>query len=310
MTEAAWFKETWFIPDTQLTTRLDDLASNHRSSTFGSIAIAFVDNLRGIQSTLSLPYQLIFAEVNNLHWQRFQLAARIRILPLPGDPAPTVEDEVAADHAGRKKFEEFVAGPGNQIIVDEVVARLNALHTDPHTSAAGRELGFQGIVLLWSAFEVLARDLFVAIINLRPELSVTLNAHSDSKKRFSLDRFDLATLDKFSYDLSRNMGTILAQKADLDDIHSIRDVFCIIFDDSSELAEALRADELWFLFQKRNLIVHRRGIVDDHYRVRMPGALLPGSVLTVKPSEVELFLAKVLTAGQQLLERAGALISA
>ena len=48
-----------------------------------AIALAFLDNLKGVLRTLSLPFQFTYSQVHSLHWQRMLMAERIRARGLP-----------------------------------------------------------------------------------------------------------------------------------------------------------------------------------------------------------------------------------
>lgn len=275
-----------------LITRLERLPSRRKV-----IAQAFVESLHGVVQTLSIPYKYTYSQVHSLHWQRISMAERIRALQLDNED----EREDAARIAAQKKFREFLAGENGDRIANEVLDRLAILSEEDDSLAAARELTRQGVVLVWSAFEVFSRDLFVELLNVEPGWIDRLLANPASRKRFTVEKVDWQTLTSFGFDLSSSLGTFLAQRTDLDDIQTIRDAYGALFPNAIEVNRRLADPLLWLLFQKRNLIVHRRGIVDQHYLEKTGDGLSLGASMWVAPSDVECVLKAVISAGEEIV---------
>jgi len=265
-----------------------------------TVALSFLDNLRGMLRTLSLPFEFTYSQVHGLHWQRILTAERIRALIQTDEE----EGEALALAKARTKIHEFLSSDGQAIIRDEVLDRLNRLASEEQSLGTARELTRQGVVLMWSAFKVLSRDLFTFLLNGHPQWTDRLLVHPATRKRFSVEKLDWQTLSANSFDLSSSMGTLLAQRADLDDIQTIREAFGVLFPDAPNMNQRLGDERLWFLFQKRNLIVHRRGIVDRHYLEKTGDALQLGVQLVIAPAEIESLLSAVLAAGKAVIQRA------
>jgi hypothetical protein len=273
------------------------------SAPYKSVALAFQANLHSVLLTLSIPFQYTFAHVQSLHHQRYVMAERIRALKFKTE-SDTEEDEARRERDARQsangKFKEFADSEGRQLMPREVLERLATIKADPESNAAARELTRQGAVLVWGAFEVLARDLFVEVLNRQPERVETLLSNPSNRKRFGIDKLEFGTLSGFGFDLSKSLGTLLAQRADLDDVVTIKDAYGALFP-SAELAQTLSDWRLWVLFQRRNVIVHRRGIVDQQYNEKTGETLPLGSQLWPTPTEVESYLEAAVVAGARLL---------
>ncbi len=271
-----------------------------------AIALAFQDNLHSVLMTLSIPFQYTFSQVQSLHHQRFVLAERIRALKIPSEP-DSEEDKASRDRLAAEKardsFKQFAQADGREIMPREVLKRLASLRADPEALTAARELTRQGVTLIWGAFEVLARDLFVDLLNRHPTRAEMLLSNPSNRKRFGIDKLDWATLSSYGFDLSHNLGTLLAQRADLDDVPTIKDAYGALFPGADELVAKLSDRQLWMLFQKRNLIVHRRGIVDQQYKDKTGEEIPIGSQLWVAPSEVENFLSATVVSGSELIKQ-------
>lgn len=262
------------------------------------ISLALFDSLHGVVRTLSIPFNYTYSEVNSLHWQRFLMAERIRARGIENEE----EREPTALKIARERFAEYLKGEGKETISDDVLDRLNALLNEPESLAAARELTRQGVVLVWSAVEVLARDCFIYLLNRHPALAEKLLSEQANRKRFSVERIDWQTLASYGYDMSQSLGSLLISKADLTNVPAIRDAYGALFPAATELGKELGDRRLWALCQKRNLIVHRRGIVDQQYLSCTEDTLPIGADLWVSPHEVEDLLNVALQIGTELIK--------
>lgn len=296
---ADFVREVFLVPEdfshtaASLLTVTERITEPHRIT-----SLSFLDSLKGMMRILSMPFDFAYTEVHGLHWQRILMAERIRAL---GHENEAEREDVAIAKA-EAKLKEFLAEDGGAVLREQLVERLHRLASSAESLATARELTRQGIVLMWSAFEVLARDIFVRLLNEKPQLSERLFAHPSTRKRFSGEKVDWQTLASYSYDLSSSMGALLVQRADLDDIQTIRETYGALFPDAAEMARTLADERLWILFQKRNLIVHRRGIVDRQYLDKTGAPQPVGTQLVVTPGDVESLLAAVLLAGEQIID--------
>jgi len=298
---AAEVRQVYLVPpDFSAAARSLLAASNALSDPIKTVALSFLDNLRGMMRTLSMPFEFTYTQVHGLHWQRIMIAERIRAL---GEQDDQARDAVARDKA-KAKMQAFLSADGQQAVQSEVLERLRRLASDEQSLGTARELTRQGVVLMWSAFEVLSRDLFIILLNGNPGWTSRLLEQPATRKRFAVEKLDWQTLVAYSFDLSACMGLLLSQKADLDDIQTIRETYAALFPDAADMNRVLAEERLWFLFQKRNLIVHRRGLVDQHYLDRTGDHVPLGQQLCVTPAEIESLLAAVLAAGESLIRRA------
>jgi hypothetical protein len=260
------------------------------------IAKSFSANLHGVIQTRSIPYHYTHSHVQGLHWQRIHLAELIRARAIETES----EREPVALQRAQEKMDLYLREEGLDKIVDDILARLLSLAEEPASLAAAQELTRQGVVLTWSAFEVLARDLFVCLLNEKPALSNQLLATPFNRKRFSAERIDWSTLAGYDFDLSSRIGSYLISKADLTNIASIREIYSALFPDAVDLQKKLADRRLWMLHQKRNTIVHKRGVVDQQYLSSTGDNRAIGSILVVEPKEIELLLDAVLGVGTEL----------
>jgi hypothetical protein len=274
---------------------LNDLAAGLEND-LQLIAKSFSANLRGVIQTLSIPYQYTQSHVQILHWQRIHIAEMIRARSIENES----ERKPEALRRAKDRMESYVREEGLAKIVDDILDRLLSLTKDAESLAAARELMRQGVVLTWSALEVLARDLFILLLNTKPALSTELLATPSNRKRFSPERIDWSVLASHDFDLSSRLGTYFISKADLTSMTSIRDIYAALLPNALDLQRALADQGLWMLQQKRNLIVHKRGVVDQQYLSSTGDLRALGSTLTVLPKELEELHDAVLIAGTEL----------
>lgn len=277
---------------------LNDLAATLPAD-LGTISISFVENLHGVIRTLSIPFQYTYSQVHGLHWQRVHMAERIRARGI----AKEDEREPTALASAKEKFDAYLQGEGREKVADDVLDRLLWLKNDPESLAAARELTRQGIVLTWSAIEVLARDAFVYLLNNKPAYAELLLADAANRKRFSAERVEWQTLATYGYNLSSSLGSYLISRADLKSVLSIRAAYGALFPSVDALQKLLGDRRFWNLSHKRNLIVHKCGIVDQQYLDSTGDTLAVGDDLWVTPSEVEELLETILKVGTEIVRQ-------
>mgnify|MGYP000895518890 CR=1 FL=1 len=273
---------------------------------FSTIAETFVDRIDATLQTTATPYLLGDQAAHDKHFQRISMAARIRSLKIlaSGDEtaealeARRVEDAHRNSNQGMAEFcasEESV-----DAICSETARFLLYLHKKRKIASVARELLLQGTFSTWSALEMLIGDGLVLLLNSNPKLVTKLLSDPSAKKKFELPKLSADYLAEKGFDLSTQMGSLLFEDRDLSSLAAIRIACEAIFEDST-LRAMLNADSLWLLNQKRHLIAHRRGVVDDEYVRNTGSSLSIGDHLHVSPSEFEENLMGVLSIGQGFL---------
>jgi len=266
---------------------------------------AFCSAIDATHATSSFPYLLASSKASALHFQRFLMAERIRNLHDVFEPMETrkteEESEGLAYEIASDRFRSFQeSDEGINAIVGEISnSLLNALK-DSSTSNASKEVLYQGLVSLWSAFEVMVRDVLTVMLNNSPKLSEKLLSDSSARKYFDLPKVSIDDLSLSGYDLSNKMGSLLFGPRDFSDIRAIRAVMTAIFS-SASVAEVLNNDSLWHLNQDRHLIVHRRGVVDSRY-IQATGTIFQvGESVTVSPRRLEEYFRSVIKCATTIL---------
>jgi hypothetical protein len=242
-----------------------------------------------------MPFIMASTAFRQRRFQQLHAAERILAKYVSGEP-----EEKAHESASKRLSEELSSANGAEQAGDFILADLGHLCASMVMRGAAINLLYQGVVLTWSAFEVLATDLFVTLLNKRPHLASILMKDERTKRWFHTK--DLPRLlEQFSYDFSHHMGDVLVSCHRIDDIDTIRARFDVILPTNIELRTALLDVSLWKLNQKRNLIVHRGGIVDEAYVSNTGENVLPGTALNLSPKDLEFFLNLVRDTGTKLI---------
>jgi hypothetical protein len=105
------------------------------------------------------------------------------------------------------------------------------------------------------------------------------------------------------------MGDILSQAHDLGNLVAIRQVYAALFPEDSLLRDSLSERDLWMLNQRRNLIVHNRGVVDAKYLAVTGESCAVGSQLVTSPLDLERALDKVCSTGPTLIRAVAQLLT-
>ena len=98
------------------------------------------------------------------------------------------------------------------------------------------------------------------------------------------------------------MGSLLFANRKLDNLAIVRDIVQSILPEEREAQIALNSDNLWELNQRRHLIVHQRGLVDDTYLKRTADKASMGDRLEVTSHQLEKYILTVREVIQQLLK--------
>ncbi len=223
------------------------------------------------------------------------------------DAADNVDvTEVARTDAQKRIHDLSDSEEGRAALNHETCCFLLDVSKSEELREAAEQLVRQASVLTWGAFEVLSRDVFKEYLNRTPGAYARLVADVDVRRRFELGKVSLERVADFGFDLSAKLGELLADQNDLSDCGTIKASLLALFPTNSRLRTALGQRDLWKLFQQRNLIVHRRGIVDCRYLEATGDERENGTSLVLKPRELTGHIEIVVEAASALLSAADA----
>lgn len=298
-------RKHFFIPvdETALFAKLDeDIARSLQ--VIAPIARAFRHNLSAVISTVSVPFHLITAHVQDLRFQQIHTSEAIRAQIGIEPTATEVLYEKALPIAKMRFSEEAKMPETIRRWSDQILTELEQSLEREDLARAASELLRQGAIALWGALEVLAQDIFVTVLNTNPTSAVKLLTHDRTKQLFQLKAIPLDTLSTYDFDVSRSFGNILMRYRTVDTIPVMKAVFGVLFPQSGKLREALEQRDLWILNQRRHLIVHRRGVIDADYISKTGDSLALGTELLISPDDLERYLHVTIDAGLELIAEA------
>jgi hypothetical protein len=267
---------------------------------------AFRTNLESVARIISVPYRMahltLAPDVRQEMRERFKRAWNQK-----SDAAGLLGQLQAKADALKRTLEEQVQEviPSHR---NKAITRAREALSNVHVELGVREIFLQSLVLSWGALEVVANDVFVALVDTRPELSVALLRDESCRRLFNSLRIDVELLAEYQFNLASSMGQLLSATRPVDNVEVMKTVFGKLFPKSSELREALASRELWLLNCRRHLIVHRRGVVDDQYLRRSGDTLEPGSRLEVSLDDVRAAIIAVRDVALALLPAAASMM--
>jgi hypothetical protein len=271
---------------------------------FAQAAEAFCSNVRSVVSTAGVPYVFALAAAHVRRYQLFYCAAELEAflaLPETGSKPALDTEEAARMDAERRTRELGQSRTGREALNYDACHLLLELGKTEEVADSAAQLILQATVLTWGAFEVLSREVFRVWMNRTPRAYANLLADSDVRRRFDLSRISIERVAEYDFDLSGRLGDLLIEQNDLADLACIKATFFALFPADSGLRIALNERALWLLFQRRNLIVHRRGIIDGRYLEASGDRLSIGSRLGVQPTELKDYLKLVIEAARALI---------
>lgn len=143
--------------------------------------------------------------------------------------------------------------------------------------------------------------MFILCLNTRADLTNRLLEDESAKRLFHLKGLDFDVLQQYGFDVSCSMGEILAQTHDLSNLVTMKTCFFALFPSDVTLRERMSDPNLWILSQRRNLIVHRRGIIDQRYLDATGESLPLGTQISILLSDLERAFEIICSVGERLI---------
>ena len=262
-----------------------------RSPALRKFAENFRDNLYAVSTVCSLPTQI----GGLLMHQRLVLANEIDAGAHHAATEEALRIKKDAYAKAAVQVKERIAQSMDPIL-DEAEPIAEAL------SSTIEELLREGLVLIWGAIEVVASDLFCELLNTNPTLVARLNDSEPARRLFGVKALGIDLLETYGFDLRGSMGSIVLSQHAVDNVPSIKVAYAALFPDDAELKTQLNRPELFLLNQQRNLIVHRRGVVDEDYRRKVKTAPQSGQRIKVRAEDIASNLALARDVGVALLQ--------
>lgn len=273
---------------------------------YADLGQTFKFNLDSVVSMVTLPFVLASASVHNQRFMQISIAERIRADDHPKEGESELEAKARADKTAnltsQQKMKEFVqSSEGIDNIANGICKFLLDAAKVEDFAQASSDLLLQGTSLTWSAFEILARDVFISYLNETPDAINALADIPNLRKKFELQNISIEDIASHGFDLSSSMGSIITNQQHLNDLPTIKSIYSALFPPPCPLIDKLNDRNLWVLSQQRHLIVHQRGIVDEKFRQNTNLNVKIEDRLLVLPRELEEQLKLVQETGGALL---------
>lgn len=259
----------------------------------------FAANIRSTILAASMPFIFVRQAIIDRRFQSILTAERIRAL----NPADVVQGRSELTEASAKAtlksaqnrlLAELADDKAQENIRLQIRAELARGLEDPDTSQASQELLNMGMVGTWAAFEVFSKDIAKAVVNRNPRKGVDLLSSEKTKHYFGgKSSIHIDIFSDYGFDLSVSMGDAIFKSRKLDSLSIICDIFDVIYEESESLAKLLKCDTIKELSARRNLFVHKKGIVDDLYVKSIKSNEQIGQQIHVKGHELEDYLITV-----------------
>jgi hypothetical protein len=193
---------------------------------------------------------------NDPHYERFDM---------PGDKIEEYIQLVERLLSGETE------GPFKIEISGVTTSHLYGYFEEPVKSAYETMMRSQ-IILIWSAFETLAGDLWETALNCHPKELSQLKNNQTQPQNSQKDKSDGKSiktwiLEDYDYDLSSHMGTVLRDRFTFQSLKIIQEAYLSAFPTSCGVGRASfwQDPSLKAVCALRNVIVHRAGVIDKQF---------------------------------------------
>jgi hypothetical protein len=271
--------------------------------------IAFCDAMKAVHATTTFPYALAFSNATHIQFQRFHIAAKIRAIKVDSsksDGERTRDDDSGPYAYAQEQLKEFQQSEDGVCETIRSVSHflVDATHSQTNADAAA-ELLYQGVIGAWAAFEVLARDGIMELLNLQPRLSEKLLT-APAKKHFELPKISIDELSAAEFNFASCMGTLIIGTRDFSDLRTIKAAFQSLGGTEADLT-VLNEKELWDLNQDRHLIVHRRARIDKRYIESTGCRQAENERIKISPNKLEIYIQTAIRAALSITKILSAL---
>jgi len=296
--------------DRELLELLDNEILGLKGNTL-DILKSFRDNIKSIISTSMLPISMSFERTIKLMYDDIYRSEKI--LSLKFSPELAITEEELKSLPNQEEIQKKVVKTTNERFNEKIKSSeghieywFHSLSFLKQCSESGREtndfllsskeLINQATLTTWSTLEVLMRDIFVHSINDYPFLTKALFEDNNLKSKFGIKSVPTEKLIEFDFNLNGKMGTILIDNFDFSNLDLMKAIIGCVFE-SKALNTKLKEDDIWKLYNRRNLIIHKGGIVDKKYLKSTGDTYEIGHKLYVKPAELKNYIKNVLEIG-------------
>jgi hypothetical protein len=250
---------------------------------------AYERNIRRVYSLIMLPLAAVNV-VTITERITYQVTAKIKervratgVRLTEKEYQAAIRGAIEADADEREATIKAGGKPAQDLLQRETLHGFEVLSSLLSTHLAeGAEAWLSAQVTgIWTAFEALSEDLWEATVNTHPRGLAELKGTKKSGRADEDRSIRLDLLQKYDYDVSASMGTVLKGKYSFDTLEGIRRAYADAgFEDDQKIKDIMADRALDALALVRNLIVHSGGIIDEQF-LRRKADLPPEAIANV-----------------------------
>lgn len=269
---------------------LSDLNNSiKQNETYSDIFTSFSANIKTLIDTIRIPYELSISKTKLDLYKN--IITKERILNTPLVTETNVDEKKHNDritHLATKKFFETIEKKETK---EWAKTQIESFLIDCYESSKDLQIAISESLNLacintWACFEVFCRDFCQLAINKKPDLIDVIRKNSILKDKFNTKNISIEILKEYNYNISNNLGEILIPENDFSNLSILKETLCCIVKDK-QLNKLLNSPDLYYLNQKRHLLVHKKGIIDDYFIKNTIHQGNLGSKLSIKPEDLK-----------------------
>jgi hypothetical protein len=282
---------------TKLFDRLDSSIPTLKGA-WQDLAAAFRRSVFSVVQNSELPFRLLADAAARLRLQRLWFLEQERLGKKSSEL--TKADFEAITTRARTQFAGAVGStPEMRATAMWALAELGSNQADSEYNYARDDVLRQCFVMTWNSLEILARDGFESLIRRDPRCLVRL-----CKTEFARKRIGNANCRQIIAGEPRDPEWVV-DRLNFSNLATIRQSYCESLEKATndELARLLDPSNrsIDLIYERRHLIVHRRGVVDDKYVEKTGDALAIGSELVISGDDLGRTLAVIIDTGLAIL---------
>jgi hypothetical protein len=264
--------------------------------------LAFRANLHSAILVGVIPFQLVNSGVLDQRFNQLVIAANIHNVPIGSETDDEKKERERISH--KSAIEQMNSEMRDQeIIKNHALATLNVLARHlrgDDFQLSTQELLRQIIVMCWCAFEIVANDALRVVLNTKPSVFRGIVEKKPYRDSFS-SQVLIKALEANGFDLSGKIGDVFCDETRIDSLDKIRNIYGLLLSDAM-VDTILKSELLWRIFQQRNLIAHRRGLIDARYLENTADSGTIGAHIVFNASYVGASLNTVRDAGLAIIK--------
>ncbi len=249
-------------------TTIEDCCKNINSKEIRDLLINYNIAKENIVSTLAIPL-LFMTHGIGFSKKRYNLIPEeIRKIMIEG------ELKVEAKEMAKvlvNKYEEYNK-KANEELLESATSEVESIITKiPEIQMAYTNLGLNAIVNCWTIFEAYSKDLWIYCLNNFPKLFINNILKEIGIKEIegiNNKSINIGLLAKYNFNISENLGDLMALKYDFTCIDGIKKAYKELFNLDKCQLEIFIDQNLNQFEITRNVFVHNAGVIDERYLKR------------------------------------------